>query len=55
MLLITAATAQAHDREWLLRHLDAGLTLVEETDLWSTQILTGPAARAILAEVTRPI
>ncbi len=36
VLLITAATAQAHDREWLLKHLDPGLTLVEETDAWST-------------------
>jgi dimethylglycine dehydrogenase len=53
VLLITAATAQAHDREWLLKHLDPGLTLVEETDAWSTQILTGPAARAILSEVTK--
>ena len=49
--LITAATAQAHDREWLLRHLDPGLVLVDETEDWATQILTGPAARAILAGV----
>ena len=34
-------------------HLEPGLTLVEETDGWSTQILTGPAARAILSEVTK--
>jgi len=52
VLLITAATAQAHDRDWLRRHLDPGLTLREETDLWSCQILTGPKSRAILAEVT---
>ncbi len=52
VLLITAATAQVHDREWLRRHLAPGLTLTEETDDWSTQILTGPAARAILAQVT---
>ncbi|MCA3514957.1 MAG: GcvT family protein [Rhodobacter sp.] len=52
VLLITAATAQAHDRDWLRRHLDPGLTLCEETDLWSCQILTGPKSRAILAEVT---
>jgi len=52
VLLITAATAQVHDREWLLRHLAPGLTLTEETDDWSTQILTGPASRAILAQVT---
>ena len=52
LLLITAATAQAHDRDWLLRHLEAGLTLRDETEDWSTQILTGPASRAILAGVT---
>jgi dimethylglycine dehydrogenase len=52
LLLITAATAQAHDREWLLWHLDAGLRLREETDAWSTQILTGPLSRDILAAVS---
>ena len=49
--LITAAAAQAHDREWLARHLAPGLSLVDETEAWSCQILTGPAARAILAAV----
>ncbi|MDZ4137879.1 MAG: FAD-dependent oxidoreductase [Erythrobacter sp.] len=53
LLLITAATAQVHDREWLQGHLDAGLVLTDETEGWSTQILTGPASRAILAEVCR--
>ena len=52
VLLITAATAQAHDRDWLLTHLDAGLTLTDLTDDWSCQILTGPLSRAILAKVT---
>ena len=52
VLLITAATAQAHDRDWLLTHLDAGLTLTDLTDDWSCQILTGPVSRAILAKVT---
>ncbi|MEY3307852.1 MAG: hypothetical protein RLZZ413_1890 [Pseudomonadota bacterium] len=52
VLLITAATAQSHDRDWLQSHLDPGLTFREETDLWSCQILTGPKSRAILAEVT---
>ncbi len=49
--LITAATAQAHDRDWLAKHLDAGLGLQDETDDWSCQILTGPKARAVLAGV----
>ena len=52
VMLITAATAQAHDREWLQKHLAAGLKLTDETDLWSTQIVTGPASRAVLAKVT---
>ena len=52
LLLITAATAQAHDREWLARHLDAGLSLTDHTDQWSTQILTGPKSRDILAAVS---
>jgi dimethylglycine dehydrogenase len=51
-VLITAATAQSHDREWLTRHLEPGVHLREETELWSTQILTGPKSRAILAEVS---
>jgi dimethylglycine dehydrogenase len=51
ILLITAASAQSHDREWLLRHLGAGLCLRDETDDWSCQILTGPASRAVLAEI----
>ncbi|MDT8856126.1 FAD-dependent oxidoreductase [Paracoccaceae bacterium Fryx2] len=59
VLLITAATAQAHDRDWLARHLEPGLALVDETDDWSCQILTGPLSRDILAAVcdadlTRP-
>jgi dimethylglycine dehydrogenase len=49
--LITAAAAQAHDREWLERHLAPGLALRDETDAWSCQILTGPASRAILHAV----
>jgi dimethylglycine dehydrogenase len=52
VLLITAATAQAHDFEWLRDHLAEGLTLTDETEAWSCQILTGPASRAVLAGVT---
>ena len=47
--LITAAAAQLHDKEWLLQTLPPGLTLDDETDRWSTQILTGPKSREILA------
>ena len=52
VLLITAATAQAHDGEWLVRHLEPGLQLTEQTNDWSTQILTGPKSREILASVS---
>ena len=48
-LLITAATAQLHDRCWLERHLAPGLRLVDESADWSCQILTGPKARDVLA------
>ena len=52
VLLITAATAQAHDRDWIARHLGAGLVMTEGTDQWSCQILTGPKSRQILAAVS---
>lgn len=52
LLLITAATAQVHDRDWLLNHLDAGLVLTDHSAEWSTQILTGPKSRDILAAVS---
>ena len=48
ILLITAATAQLHDRGWLERHLISGLSLSDESADWSCQILTGPKARAVL-------
>ena len=51
VLLITAAAAQAHDRAWLEGGMPEGLSLTEETDDWTCQILTGPKSRAILAEV----
>lgn len=52
MTLITAAAAEAHDFEWLARHLDVdGVTLTNRTEEYSTQILTGPASRAILAQL----
>ncbi|MEL6206311.1 MAG: FAD-dependent oxidoreductase [Pseudomonadota bacterium] len=52
LYLITAASAEWHDREWLEKHLAPGLTLTDETEDWSCNILTGPASRAILAGVT---
>ena len=50
-ILVTAATAQWHDREWLERHMprDAGFTLTDWTDRMSTLIVTGPASRDLIA------
>lgn len=52
--LITAAAAELHDFEWLSNNLpqDSELNLQNVTDVFSCQILTGPNARAILADVT---
>lgn len=52
--LITAATAQWHDLEWLQKHLphDAAFTIDDVTDAFSCQILSGPNSRAILADVS---
>jgi len=52
--LITAATAQWHDFEWLVKHMpkEAAFTVDDATENFSCQILSGPNARAILAEVT---
>ncbi len=52
IMLITAATAQSHDYDWLAKSLPGGLSLVDETDDWSCQILTGPKSRDILSGVT---
>ncbi|MGE3147250.1 MAG: FAD-dependent oxidoreductase [Pseudorhodoplanes sp.] len=52
--LITAAVAEWHDFEWLQKHLPQGaqVTLENVTDRFTCQILTGPNARKILADVT---
>jgi dimethylglycine dehydrogenase len=52
--LITASVAQAHDFEWLAKHLPQGtdIGLQDVTDAFACQILTGPKARAILADVS---
>ncbi|MCV6594547.1 MAG: aminomethyltransferase family protein, partial [Silicimonas sp.] len=53
-VLVTAATAQWHDREWLEQHMpaDAGFTLEDWTTRMSTLIVTGPKSREILAGLT---
>ncbi|MFN3765053.1 MAG: FAD-dependent oxidoreductase, partial [Aliihoeflea sp.] len=52
--LINAAAAELHDFEWLAKHLPQGSTIALQnvTDAFSCQILTGPASREILAEIT---
>ncbi|TDX85054.1 dimethylglycine dehydrogenase [Neorhizobium sp. R1-B] len=51
--LITAATAQWHDLDWLKKHLptDAGFAIEDVTEQFSCQILSGPKSRDILAEL----
>lgn len=52
--LITAASAELHDFEWLRNHLPQGteMTLQNMTEAFSCQIFTGPNTRKILAELT---
>jgi dimethylglycine dehydrogenase len=51
--LITAATAQSHDFEWLERHLPAGgaISIEDLTEDYGTLILAGPKSREILGAV----
>ncbi|PVH29720.1 GcvT family protein [Pararhodobacter oceanensis] len=50
--LITAATAQLHDFEWLKRSLPDNLTLTDQTEAISTLIITGPKSRDLLTKLT---
>ena len=52
-MLVTAAAAQWHDRDWLHRALpkSGGITLTDLSDEWSCQILAGPRSRVILQTV----
>ncbi len=52
--LITASVAELHDLEWLEKHLPQGtrISVKNVTDAFACQILSGPNARAILADVT---
>ncbi len=45
--LITAATAQWHDFEWLQRHLAPGLSLTDRSGEIDTLIVSGPQARGL--------
>jgi dimethylglycine dehydrogenase len=52
--LVTAATAQWHDRDWLGRSLPEGAAfdLVDQSDEFSCQIVAGPKSRTLLAKLT---
>ena len=54
MLLITAAAAQWHDRDWLESHLPAGsaIAIEDRTEDFACQILSGPRSREILGKVS---
>lgn len=49
--LLSAASAEWHDRDWLLEHRDPTerLELVDRTEAYCTLVVAGPAARAVLA------
>jgi len=49
--LITAALAQWHDFELLQKDLPEGLTLSDNTDAFSTLIVSGPNSRALLEQI----
>ncbi len=53
-VLVTAASAQWHDREWLERHIPEGasFSLDDWTTRMSTLIVTGPTSRDVLAPLT---
>jgi len=50
--LITAATAQWHDYEWLARSLPDHLTLTDRSAEMSTLIVTGPKSRDLFAAIS---
>ncbi|MET4101711.1 dimethylglycine dehydrogenase [Roseovarius sp. MBR-78] len=53
MTLITASAAEWHDYELLARRLEGvqGVTLTNRTKDYMTQILAGPASRALLSDI----
>ena len=51
-MMITAATAQWHDRDILLKAMPAGVTVEDVTTTRDTLIVTGPKSREILSALT---
>ena len=52
MWLITAATAQWHDRDVLTQNLPEGVTVHDRSDAYDCLLVTGPKAREILSPLT---
>ena len=50
--LITAASAQWHDREWLIDKAPAGIAVTDHSDDFECILVTGPQARNVLAPIT---
>ncbi|CUH51043.1 GcvT family protein [Shimia marina] len=51
-VMITAATAQWHDRDILMKVMPTGVTVEDVTTTHDTLIVTGPKSREILASLT---
>ena len=53
-LVLSAAVAELHDLDWLLRHApaDGSVTIENVTARWGVLILAGPRARDVLGRVT---
>ncbi|MEM7505643.1 MAG: FAD-dependent oxidoreductase [Pseudomonadota bacterium] len=49
--LITAAPAQSHDFDWLMRTLPEGVSLTDQTEEFSTLIVCGPKSRDLFAGI----
>jgi dimethylglycine dehydrogenase len=52
-LVLSAAVAELHDLDWLLRHApETGVAIENVTDRWGVLILAGPRAREVLARLS---
>ena len=51
MWMITAATAESHDAEWLSRRAPEGITVSDRTEKYECLLVTGPKSREILSAI----
>lgn len=51
-MLMGAASARWHDRDWLLAHCPAHISIQDVTSQWSALVVAGPKSRALLEMVT---